>query len=78
MGQQIWNGRRIPASGPVAGRIIDGKYVEKQASEKKRMCQDESDSPRSYEDRSPRNTKQQINKTVPRGQFSDAFARSSP
>ena len=33
------------------------------------MCQDESDSPRSYEDRSPRNTKQQINKTVPRGQF---------
>ena len=33
------------------------------------LCQDESDSPRSYEDRSPRNTKQQINKTVPRGRF---------
>ena len=33
------------------------------------LCQDESDSPRSYEDRSPRNTKQQTNKTVPRGRF---------
>ena len=33
------------------------------------LCQDESDSPRSYEGRSPRNTKQQINKTVPRGRF---------
>ena len=33
------------------------------------MCQDESDSPRSYEDRSPRNAKQQINKTAPRGRF---------
>ena len=33
------------------------------------MCQDVSDSPRSYEDRSPQNTKQQINKTVPRGRF---------
>ena len=33
------------------------------------LCQDESDSPRSYEDRSPRNAKQQINKTAPRGRF---------
>ena len=39
------------------------------------LCQDESDSPRSYEDRSPRNTKQQINKTVPRGRF---FHRRPP
>ena len=33
------------------------------------LCQDESDSPRSYEGRSPRNTKQQINKTVPRVEY---------
>ena len=33
------------------------------------MCQDESDSPRLYEDRSPRSTKQQTNKTAPRGRF---------
>ena len=39
------------------------------------MCQDESDSPRQYEDRSPRSTKQQINKTVPRGRF---FRRRPP
>ena len=29
------------------------------------MCQDESDPPRSCEDRSPRNAKLKINKTVP-------------
>ena len=28
------------------------------------LCQEESNSPCSYEDRSPRNTKQQTNKTV--------------
>lgn len=39
------------------------------------LCQDESDSPRSYEDRSPRNTKQQIDKTVPCGRF---FRRRPP
>ena len=33
------------------------------------LCQDEGDSPRSYEGRSPKNTKQQINKTVLRGRF---------
>ena len=72
---QICGWECIPENGPATGRIIDGKYVEKQVSEKKRMCQDEGDSPRSYEDRSPRNTKQQINKTVPRGRF---FVSSVP
>ena len=33
------------------------------------LCQDESDSPRSYEDRSPQNAKRQIDKTAPRGRF---------
>ena len=59
-----------PANGPTTGRIIDGKYVKKQASEKKRMHQDESDSPRSYGDRSPQNAK---NKTVPRGRLLYCF-----
>lgn len=29
------DGGRIPVNGPVAGHIIDGRYVEKQASEKR-------------------------------------------
>ena len=66
IGCKYVDGRRIPVNGPVTGHIIDGKYIEKQASKKKRMCQDENDSPRSHEDRSPRNAKQQTNKTVPR------------
>ena len=49
------------------------EVCQKQVSEKKRMCQDESDSPRSYEGRSPQNAKQQTNKTVPRGQLLYCF-----
>ena len=37
IGRKYADGRRIPASGPVTVHIIDGKYVEKQASEKKRV-----------------------------------------
>ena len=37
IGCKYVDGRRIPVNGPVAGRIIDGKHVEKQASEKKRI-----------------------------------------
>ena len=75
IGCKYVDGGRIPANGPVTGRIIDGKHAEKQASEKKRMRRGESDSPRSYEDRSPRNAKQQIDETVPRGRF---FRRRPP
>ena len=77
IGCKYVDGGRIPANGPVTGRIIDGKHAEKQASEKKRVRRGESDSPRSYEDRSPRNAKQQIDETVPRGRFF-AVARPSP
>ena len=37
IGCKYVDGRRIPVNGPVVGHIIDGKYVEKQASEKKRI-----------------------------------------
>ena len=36
IGCKYVDGRRIPVNGPVIGHIIDGRYVEKQASEKKR------------------------------------------
>lgn len=37
IGCKYVDGRRIPVNGPVVGHIIDGKYVEKQSSEKKRI-----------------------------------------